>query len=497
MYFHPRNRYHWDFWMIQRDRLVHSFYLSRPRPGAEDDPDALDWLGHATSADLFDWQEQAPAIPPGPAGAVDDMKLWTGHIFEHDGQYYLYYTGRARAEQGRVQRTMLATSPDLYEWTKHPEPVMAPDPRWYHSQERPDREGNVGWRDPVVVLDEETGWFHAYLAAYEREGEYARRGCVAHARSRDLIHWETLPPVFTPRRYATIEVPDVFRLDGRWYLTLLTGAAYGNERDSMPDPRAAMGTIYAVSDSLDGPFTEPDDNLLIGSKWWEATSCRSVMFDGVRYLFHFSSERLDGTDGGRATWGVLAAPKRLEAADGRLTARYVPVPEQHLGAPITETVRAVVEDGSELFGEGAWAVDGDRVSADVNSGWAAAIGTTESGDVVLTATVRIGTARSAGIVLHAANSTSALCVLLDAGAQQVTFTRLRQFDELQARGATIERDRDHVLRIVAKHPFYEVYLDDVLMISCVRYEHPTGRMGLLVEQGSAEFADLSVRGLLA
>lgn len=495
MYFHPRNRYHWDFWMIQRDDLVHSFYLSRPRPAAEDDPDALDWLGHATSPDLFTWQEQAPAIPPGPAGAHDDMKLWTGHIIEHEGTYHLYYTGRARAEQGRVQRTMLATSTDLVTWTKHPEPVMAPDPRWYLSEVNPDREGNVGWRDPVIVKDEATGWFHGYLATYTREGDYARRGCLAHVRSRDLVSWETLPPVFAPDKYATIEVPDVFFMDGRWYLTLLTGSAYGNERGSLADPHVEMGTFYAVSDTLEGPFVEPDDNLLVGSRWWEATSCRSVMFNGQRYLFYFSSESIDGTDSGRATWGSLAPPKKLVAGDGRLRAEYVAIPERFLGPEVEETAASILESGSELFGEGTWETANGIVTGRSDSGWASAIGRTVVGDFVLTATVRVDTARSVGLLFHADNSHSSLCLLLDADAEQLTLTRLRQFDEIQARSAGVERGRDYSVRVVARFPFYEIYLDDVLMMSCSRYEHPEGRFGILVEQGSGSFADFHVRQL--
>src|SRR4029077_13395124 len=100
LHYHPKGRYHWDFWMIERHEVIHSFYLSRPRPGFEDDPDAIDWIGHATSADLVHWQEESPVIPPGPAGSVDDMKPWTGHVILKDDTYYLYYTGRSRAEHG-------------------------------------------------------------------------------------------------------------------------------------------------------------------------------------------------------------------------------------------------------------------------------------------------------------------------------------------------------------------------------------------------------------
>lgn len=495
MYFHPRNRYHWDFWMIQRDDEVHSFYLSRPRPMAEDDPDGIDWLGHAVSRDLYTWQELAPAVPPGPAGSLDDMKLWTGHIIEKDGTYYLYYTGRSRREDGRVQRTMLATSTDLTTWEKHPDPVMAPDARWYLSEENPDREGNVGWRDPVIVLDETTGWYHGYLAAYTREGGYAERGCVAHVRSRDLVSWETLAPVFTPGKYATIEVPDVFRLDGKWHLTLLTGSAYGNRRGSMPDPRANMGTIYAVSDSLDGPFVEPEGNLLIGSKWWEATSLRSVEFNGTRYVFHFSSERIGDTDAGRATWGCLAPPKRLVADAQGLRAVYVPLPDYELGRELVAHPHALSDDVAEDFGEAAWTSTDTGLGADVSPGWAALVGGPTMGNVMVEAVVTAETARAIGVLVHAPHTHTGLCVLLDLQAQEIRLTRPRIWDDLQSRGVALRAGQSYTIRVIARAPFYEVYLDDVFVLSAARYERTDGRLGFVVDGGSGHLQALKAHAL--
>ena len=493
MHYHPRNRYHWDFWMIQRGDLLHSFYLSRPRPGAEADPDALDWIGHATSDNLFDWHERDPAIPPGYAGAFDDMKPWTGHIIEHEGRYRLYYTGRSRAEQGRIQRTMMATSADLYSWTKHPVPVMGPDSRWYVTEQKPDEMGGVGWRDPVIVRDESSGWFHAFIATYTSDGDFAERGCVGHARSRDLISWEILAPAFAPRRYATIEVPDVFFLDGRWYMTLLTGTAYGNRRGSFSDPNVEMGTIYAASDSLDAPFTEFPDNVLIGARWWEGTSCRSVMFGGVRYLFYFQCERQGARDCGEFTWGVLSNPKVLvTTADGYLRAKYSPIPASHLGERLREDAFSIATESSCRIGGGQWEAIASAVTGACRTGWSVVLGAIKHQDFVLSLNVTLREGRSAGVVLHAAETPDAYAVLLDIDAQELVLTRIHQLDKLQARRVGLKADQPYSLRVVVKWPFYEIYLDDLLLINCVRYEWPSGRFGLIVEEGIAAFDSLEI-----
>ena len=67
------------------------------------------------------------------------------------------------------------------------------------------------------------------------------------AYSEDLVHWEQTGPVFRSERdaYSIVEMPDLFELDGRWYLTFLEDNAYGN-RDVLGEAEraAAPGTRW-------------------------------------------------------------------------------------------------------------------------------------------------------------------------------------------------------------------------------------------------------------
>src|SRR5262245_47998738 len=104
--YHPAGMRMWDTWMLHRDGVTHAFHLMTPRARGAD-TERLP-LGHATSSDLLHWTEEPAILPPGRPGGPDDMQHWTGDAIEHDGEVFLFYTGRSTRERGLVQRTMLA-----------------------------------------------------------------------------------------------------------------------------------------------------------------------------------------------------------------------------------------------------------------------------------------------------------------------------------------------------------------------------------------------------
>ena len=155
--------------------------------------------------------------------------------------------------------------------------MLIADGRWYTTAESPGPNGVVDCRDLMVVKHpSRPGWFGVFatrLAPGTRTGRRRQTTscpavrCSAGAYSEDLVHWEQTGPVFRSDRdaYSIVEMPDLFELDGRWYLTFLEDNAYGN-RDVLGEPELSCGTRYAVSDRIEGPYAEPADNILLASR---------------------------------------------------------------------------------------------------------------------------------------------------------------------------------------------------------------------------------------
>jgi len=226
--FRPAQMSLWDTWHIEHAGQAHMFYLQRLAQGSTRTPLEADTLGHAASRDLIHWTEKNLALGPGPAGGLDDMQPYTGCVVHHDGRFYLYYAMRSKADGGAGQRIGLALSTDLDHWERYSaNPVIEPDSRWYVSHRKPLPNGVVDCRDLVIIKDPSgDGWLGFYAARVPSD-ELGDGAVIAAVHSKDLLHWEHLPPAFAPGKYACIEVPDVYMVDGRWYMTCLTGLEYG------------------------------------------------------------------------------------------------------------------------------------------------------------------------------------------------------------------------------------------------------------------------------
>lgn len=102
---------------------------------------------------------------------LNETVLWAPHIIKHGDIYYMYYCG-GDPDHKRYQIN-LATSKDLYEWSRYPENPLFTD--------------GFDGRDPFIYHDEiNKRWIMYYTATLKPEGG---NHIVAARISFDLVNW--------------------------------------------------------------------------------------------------------------------------------------------------------------------------------------------------------------------------------------------------------------------------------------------------------------------
>jgi hypothetical protein len=495
--FQPRDMSLWDPWFAVHNGEVHLF-CQQGRLAAESDrdPTDADCIGHAVSTDLMIWTEREPILRPDPAYPLEDLWAWTGCAVSHEDLLYVYYTMRSSRENGQVERLGLATSPDGKSWTRHPgNPILEPDPRWYRGERNALVPGRIDCRDLSVVNDPESGDWYGFYATRANFGEMPQTSVIGAARSRDLVTWEPLPPAFAPGTYGTVEVPEVFPLDGRWYLTCLTGSTHGNWVP-WSDPYVQSGTMYAVADRPEGPYRElPADNTLLAGTPPCPHSCRSVLFEGERYVLSTQESEQGNT---------LSPPMLARALPGgALRLAY---------SPRTQSLRRRSLTGEELprirshvlplghwcpLLSGAWETHEDGYRGASATGWQTCDLGVGAREVEIEATVRLHAGRGAGLVYRpdggSRHPNGDIVAGVDAAEGTAFIGSLPSLFERQRRVADVGVDRAHHLRLSVRLPRLELYVDDLLAVQCAvgGRETPSASVGLYVDRGEVTVTDLA------
>ena len=182
---HP-HRQVWDFTLVRPDSVYHIFYHTIH----EETPHSsyADTIWHATSQDLKHWIIEGPVLTSGQ-GSWDEGAIWAPDVFyDHTrDEWAMAYTG---CDDHMNQRICLASSTDLYSWTKSAgNPALEPDPAVYAWN--PD-----GWwsnfRDPFVFIQD--GVFHLLVTAKQNLDEPT--GVIYHGVSLDLVNWIDVGNIF-------------------------------------------------------------------------------------------------------------------------------------------------------------------------------------------------------------------------------------------------------------------------------------------------------------
>ena len=457
--YHPDGLFVWDTWYLNSKGRVHVFHLQVKRPESTRPDEDQGTIGHAVSHDLLCWEELPTALRRGAPGASDDGTLFTGYAIEHEDVIYLFYCGNHRTEDGQSHQTIwLATSEDGINFVRHPDnPIITPDGVRYRTRD---------CRDIAVLKDPAgEGWL-GYLVMRFIEEKPFRSFCIVLCRSKDLVHWEVGDPVFTPDRYKKFEVPDVFCLDGRWYMINLTGDNY-QHRNRWSDPGVRCGTIVAEADGPEGPFREVQDNVLLAANDRQGYSARTVEVDGERLLLYTHSEE---TSHGCLSWPVKLAPR----PGGGLLPVYWHGIDYAFG-----TVRQAPPVRMDLDAGDGWVVHPmESLSADGQA-------------FMVSASITLESVKSAGLAFrHAKGSDRCYVALLDPANGEVALVTPPTFEPIQRLRRDIRPGKTYNVRVVAVDTFIQVYVDDVLALNCHSATLSEGGAALFVEEGSAGFCDI-------
>ncbi len=309
-----------DVDILYHDGLYHLFHLVLPNH---------DFIAHAVSTNGVNWRRVRNALFIGDPGSWDDLMLWTAHVSpdpHQPGRWRMFYTGLTRRDRGNIQRIGLAVSDDLYSWRKvpvhwedgrgpaDPAPILearrrgarteaneitalvdpsscfplSPDPDHYEAGLDEGRHW-ISFRDPFWVEEDGRGWLLA--AARVKEGPVVRRGCVALMEETDAHHFEARPALCHPELYDDVEVPNLIRIDGHYYLI-------GSMRED------AKIRYWHSTEMLSG-WRSYHDNVLMPQGNYAGRVCRDE--GGWLLWCFFAMNRQD-----RTADNMMPPPKRLK-----------------------------------------------------------------------------------------------------------------------------------------------------------------------------------------
>ena len=487
MKYRPNDYKMWDAWFMNVNGTIHAFHLKN-HPGL--------WnVGHAVTDDLLHFRKCDDILKPLPEQTHPDDCLgkYTGCAWydEKSKKAYVYYTMRSRNNSEKIG---VAVSDDMITFKEYKgNPVLEIDKSIF--VEKSAVNGHTDCRDFIVVYDDKTKLYYGYFAAMANVGG-RMKGVIGAAVSDDLLNWRDQSIVYTPKFGGVIEVPDVFFMDGKWYLTVLTGTGYG-AKGAVSDPNLVKFTLYASADSPIGPFEEAKDNIFLCGGVMSGYTCRSVMFGDKRYLYYIEDNE---------TNGAICLPKEIKFIDGKLRPCYTDMLKNIRKGKSAEKLCS--NDFERCSTSYAWITNGGELLDKDNTLVLTTNGTSYQrfmyrcmggGAIEMEATVKAD-CRECGFVIETYSD--------DAKKERYYFSLDFEFSRFavyedpnpiftmfkphSVRRCSFERNTEYHIRVIAMEGQFEIYINGVLELQGGMRTNDSMQSGVFCGAGGAVFSGLKV-----
>lgn len=295
----------WDAWYLNVNNTIHAFYLKEQTGN---------WnVGHIYTEDLLHFNKMSDVLEPLPEDKYPDDCLgkYTGCAIQKDDTYYLYYTMRDKVCSEKIG---LATSKDLETFKEYEHnPVFVLDKDLFVLNKKGEK---TNCRDMLVVYDDEREKYFGYFAAMANIPGRGELGVIGVVESIDLLNWHKQKIVYIPDFNGVIEVPNVFKMNNKWYMTLMTNTNYG-AKGAVSDPNLNSYIIVAISNEPNGIFECGKDNVFLGSSLVNnGYALRCIEYKDKLYSMYIE----------RSEYGsAISLPKEVKVIDGTIKPCYTDI----------------------------------------------------------------------------------------------------------------------------------------------------------------------------
>ena len=423
-----------------------------------------------STEDLSGFEDHGEVLAYGQMSDPDPA-LGTGSVMQDkDGLYHLFYTGHNDTGNGGMGKecVMHATSTDRENWVKDEEVVFFA-PEGYSKDD---------FRDPEVFWVEEDQCYWLLIAANEN----TLGGVVVKYVSTDLKNWEFIGPIFAPLAQFMCECPDLFCIGDTWYLTYSWDCV----------------TYYAMSDSMEGPFVSPRDNILDGKGTTEGNgfvfyAAKTAEMNDTTYLCGWIGRAGLSADSGIYQWaGNVMIHELVQHEDGTLGVEAPEVFDDYF--TVEKAVNAAAIQGKvEISGNNVTLAAEEDAYALADLGTRPATMTLEC-DVVLDEDGRCGFAFGGS---EKDETWTALCLDDFENLLHYEGYEIDELDRLDPAALTkfdFTRNDTHHVKLVCENEIVVLYVDDIKALSSrITHSIDGAHIGVFADGCSASFSNITMK----